>query len=152
MAFLKSNKACKSLQLLLQKARPSKLEVTTHDVHHKQQMNLRSMMQTGETGQQLKWMAVVSLGVIRLRTYAIPKQGKRRKNNENSHIRIYAKEVTHSKIVGLPQGRGEQNLHAQNRNIFCFCLLCVPKALALEWCCAFLYIYQEQKQFLLKVN
>ena len=52
-------------------------------------------------------------------------------NNENSHIRIYAKEVTHSKIVGLPQGRGEQNLHAQNRNIFCFCFLCVPQALAL---------------------
>ena len=31
-------------------------------------------MQTDETGQQLKWMAVVSLGVIRLQTFAIPKQ------------------------------------------------------------------------------
>ncbi len=81
-------------------------------------------MQTGGTGQQLKWMAVVSLGVIRLQTYAIPKQGRRRTNNENSHTRTYAKEVTHSKIVDYHKGVGNKTFMRRTEIFFVF-VFCV---------------------------
>ena len=63
-------------------------------------------MEASETEPQLKRMIVVSLGVIKIRTQAIPKKGRRRMNNKYSHKCIHAKEVTHSKIVGMPPGRG----------------------------------------------